>query len=1212
MHIKQVIIRGFKTYKEQTALDEDFSPGTNVVVGFNGSGKSNFFQAILFVLSDQYSSLRAETRKALLHEGAGQAVLTAYVEVILDNTDRRVPIESDQVSIRRLIGVKKDDWLLDGKHSTKAEIFGLLEGAGFAKTSPYYIVQQGKVSELTLMTDVQRLGLLQDISGAGVYDDRRAESVRIMEDTMMRQTRMRELIGEIEQRLATLEGEQRELRECERLESKKRTLEYVIADREWRSAQERIDELEVRRKEASERLIKFQGSVGDIRKRKADAEAEFQRREEEQRTTSERLAGIEAASSRTFEALAKARLEAEEEARRQNEGEERGAARLKELERARAELATAAQEVQEARPRSEAAEKAHRELDRRHQVANTQREQLLAKQGRRQQYASVEERNEALGEEVRRQTTQLKQHRRGMGECDERLRKVQERRSQATEEVAKQHEGLTGTEQRLGVLIRESRSLGEQLEQGSERVRSLHQDREQANRRVAKHLEEAQRFRNRLEGTMPRGYRQAIPQVMRWVNQNGLSDRIRGPLLYHIEVAAPFRTAVESYAGTALFNVLAMDDEIAAQAVKLVRSRNLGAVVITPLNQISYKEQRYPNIKDTKPLVEVIKCPDWVKPAVHQIFGKALVCHNMELCQEAKRHGFDGITLGGDRVSRKGVVSGGYQDPRNFVRLALAEDLKAAEAKMDEAEQKLPTIENQIRNSSEEMEKLHSDRRGCQERRRQVQGEADNFRARVRELEATVTKSDRDAEDLRKWRHNMEVMIGEIEASIQAKKSEMHTKTLSGLTAKDEEDLAKLTEEVKKLGTEREKSLRQSRELYAQLAEKEARLESFHRKRVHELEAEAARSSGDAVSERAEEASQVRDRLEREHREAKDGVDACRKELQAIETACADCKSLKETLAAEELKEQEQAGHLHVRVDQLAAEVTAQKQKKAEVDTRLRSLAAPQADVERCRQLQKPQLVRELAEASRVLQGFQHVNRKAVEQFENFSEQLADLRRRKEAIDAAEAAIKGALERIDTQKEATLLQTLRRVNEHFQQVFSELVPGGMGKLRVVRQNESQEDGTGETPASSTDGPEGNAAAVLGGLHGVRIEVSFTGQAQSFLLMNQLSGGQKTVVALSLIFGIQRLEPAPFYLLDEVDAALDASYRSALANLIAKTARSSQVIYTTFRPEVLDKADRCYRVYQQNRVSRIDVITRDQAKQVLREQDRLQGASQAGA
>merc|ERR1719215_242525 len=161
----------------------------------------------------------------------------------------------------------------------------------------------------------------------------------------------------------------------------------------------------------------------------------------------------------------------------------------------------------------------------------------------------------------------------------------------------------------------------------------------------------------------------------------------------------------------------------------------------------------------------------------------------------------------------------------------------------------------------------------------------------------------------------------------------------------------------------------------------------------------------------------------------------------------------------------------------------------------------------------------------------------------------------------------------------------------------------MGKLQVLRESEGD--------AAGSQDKAGNS----GGLTGVRIEVSFTGQAQSFLSMGQLSGGQKTVVALSLIFGIQRLEPAPFYLLDEVDAALDASYRSALANLIAKIGKESQVGLTTFRPEVLDKADRCYRVYQQNRASRIDAVTREQAKQALREQDRLAqvaAASEGGA
>jgi structural maintenance of chromosome 3 (chondroitin sulfate proteoglycan 6) len=106
-------------------------------------------------------------------------------------------------------------------------------------------------------------------------------------------------------------------------------------------------------------------------------------------------------------------------------------------------------------------------------------------------------------------------------------------------------------------------------------------------------------------------------------------------------------------------------------------------------------------------------------------------------------------------------------------------------------------------------------------------------------------------------------------------------------------------------------------------------------------------------------------------------------------------------------------------------------------------------------------------------------------------------------------------------------------------------------------------------------------------------------------MSQLSGGQKTVVAMSLIFAIQRLEPAPFYLFDEIDAALDTQYRTVVARLIARDAKNAQMIITTFRPEIIETADRFYRVYQKNRVSRIDCVQRQEARHVIEEQTRLE-------
>ena len=149
MFIKYVRIHGFKSYREKTVCGP-LSPMHNSIVGYNGSGKSNFFAALRFVLSDSYSNMRPEERAKLLNEGAGAAVVQAYVEIVFDNSDRRLDNDKEEVTIKRQIGLKKDEYFVDQKHVTKQDIANMLETAGFSKSNPYYIVEQGKVSECFL------------------------------------------------------------------------------------------------------------------------------------------------------------------------------------------------------------------------------------------------------------------------------------------------------------------------------------------------------------------------------------------------------------------------------------------------------------------------------------------------------------------------------------------------------------------------------------------------------------------------------------------------------------------------------------------------------------------------------------------------------------------------------------------------------------------------------------------------------------------------------------------------------------------------------------------------------------------------------------------------------------------------------------------------------------------------------------------------------
>ncbi|VDO77172.1 unnamed protein product [Schistosoma curassoni] len=262
MYIKKVIIQGFRSYRDQTC-PEEFSPHHNIIVGRNGSGKSNFFQAIQFVLSDEYSHLSNQERQNLLHEGTGPRVISAYVEMIFDNSDNRIPFDKNEVSLRRIIGSKKDQYFLDKKMVTKADVMNMLESAGFSRSNPYYIVKQGKITQLATAPDHQRLKLLREVAGTRVYDERKEESKQIFKESEAKREQISELLNSIEDRLRTLENETKELKEYQHWDRDRRALEFTIYDRELKETRKKLEEIQTRREQSSESTAEIRRAAKD-------------------------------------------------------------------------------------------------------------------------------------------------------------------------------------------------------------------------------------------------------------------------------------------------------------------------------------------------------------------------------------------------------------------------------------------------------------------------------------------------------------------------------------------------------------------------------------------------------------------------------------------------------------------------------------------------------------------------------------------------------------------------------------------------------------------------------------------------------------------------------------------------------------------------------------------------------------------------------------
>ena len=171
------------------------------------------------------------------------------VEIVFDNSDNRFPTGRDEVVLRRTIGVKKDDYSLDKKSANKADVMNLLESAGFSKSNPYYIVPQGRITALTNAKDHERLALLKEVAGTKVYEQRRAESLRIMSETDAKRNKIAELLEYIENRLTELEEEKEELKEFQEKDKERRCLEYAMYQGELGDVTHALETIEESRKQ---------------------------------------------------------------------------------------------------------------------------------------------------------------------------------------------------------------------------------------------------------------------------------------------------------------------------------------------------------------------------------------------------------------------------------------------------------------------------------------------------------------------------------------------------------------------------------------------------------------------------------------------------------------------------------------------------------------------------------------------------------------------------------------------------------------------------------------------------------------------------------------------------------------------------------------------------------------------------------------------------
>ena len=384
--------------------------------------------------------------------------MSAFVEIIFDNSDERFPTGKPELILRRTIGVKKDEYSLDRKNATKSDVMNLLESAGFSRSNPYYIVPQGRVTALTNMKDAERLTLLKEVAGTQVYEARRAESLKLMTDTNNKRAKIDELLAYIKDRLSELEEEKEELRDYQEKDKERRCLQYTIDHREQVAIAEELDNLDEQRQNGvddtdgnRERFIQGEKELAQI-----DAEIRELKQQVEFLTVDKRQ--LETERKETARSKAKIELDlkgltdglsAAQQAKAQFDEELKSLqASINEHEEQLAHIIPAFQ----AKQQEEVTAKA--ELD----SAEATRQRLYAKQGRNARFRSKRERDDWLRKEI--------------DESYPQLAKIKAVRMQTAEEINELEKEIIDLESEIGNLRAQLDQRGSNSENMQEQIQA--------------------------------------------------------------------------------------------------------------------------------------------------------------------------------------------------------------------------------------------------------------------------------------------------------------------------------------------------------------------------------------------------------------------------------------------------------------------------------------------------------------------------------------------------------------------------------------------------------------------------------------------------------------------------------------------------------------------------------------------------------------------
>ncbi|EUD66967.1 structural maintenance-chromosomes protein 3 [Plasmodium inui San Antonio 1] len=1157
MYIKQIKLKGFRTYKNETTID--FTKGINCIVGFNGSGKSNILLAIEFILSDM-----CEYKQVFLHEGIGNAVRSCYVEIVFDNSEKYFSMfKENEIKIKKVMENMKCEIYVNEKNISKNQYVELLESCGLCVNNLYNIIKQGQIIKLSNMKDEEILNYLKSILGAKIFEEKKKDALSMLKECDTKKGTIEKEFQEMNVKLESLQAEFEHFLAYKKLEKEKVHLEYHLNEinyknvyRETQTLKSKLQELKNKTQDEDNNLSLSNSSKSEYTEQLNKMKLEIVSYQNElDKSVSEEIQ-----NKRNIIHL---EILIDEKRKEKKLKDSKNRSKIENLNQINDFILRVNEKLQSLKSVINLKE---REIEDKHNEINMLLSANQKKNAKDGNYSHNVKKIEKMIGDINTELSVLEKE----AIKNEKYLKELEEESKLLKNSVKENKTLSDKcADEITQLNSKSESCVEQKRQYQQKISEG-----TANLNVVK----SQLFEvnDKYEEMIKSSNKEIVKMVQLILEDSSIhKENVLGFLIDNINVDKTYVKAVDTVLENHYFTLIVEDMKTAKEIVEFIEKKReekkkkefefkdffFGKLTIVPLLNIrKYSDFTYPNDKNMVPLINCVNYNTKIYQFLKSILFKTVIVKSLECCQNYLEENYNCVNIDGDYLSKQGFMYGGYSKKKYGVYTIynklkeLKEKEKKEKSVIEEMSNNIEKIDEELRIIYDKKSNTVAQKNGCLTTLNSITNNIHANDENVRITSEKIKQIKEKREHLEDYKEKLKVQI------LQLRNNNVNPDE----SPKGSLDINALNEQVKKLKEELNKVTNE----YDDFKNK---LELLYQKR----------SENDSNIYMEEYEDVDIDDYTKELREKKNNLEKIEKEKmlyeQKIKQINKDMESVKSSLDKiyiNEKKHKKRILDLCHQMNQINEELRILEGKEENI--RKKKIILPQGikDPNEYKNYDKQELSAKLKSITLELKKYSNVNEKAGDRLN-----ILMTHWKEEGRSVRGYVLKNQQDAIQFYMCIRMVPPSQVLKKMSEQEYKDILKEASEKRARKKMIDDE--------------------AYVDKITGISINITSNEDEKMSYTIQELSGGERSIVAICLFLCLNKIDNFSFFFFDEIDAALDTIHRDNLSLLLRELAqRGTQFIITTFRKELLEYCENMYIVRIVDRESYIARGTKKEAYEII--------------